>query len=81
MCLFPQLVEMPDWATAIAFTEKYNLREFTSLQPERCRVVNVESVVFIDSPELAVARAGQIELPTCPVCLGVTLCWIDQPCA
>ncbi|TVU16365.1 hypothetical protein EJB05_39924, partial [Eragrostis curvula] len=68
------LLEFEDQKSADGFYLDVNGWRFSSLQGEICHALFIASVQYTSSYEIASsAPIGTIELPTCPVCIGVSI--------
>ncbi|CAR22594.1 Etp1p [Lachancea thermotolerans CBS 6340] len=82
---FILLMKFRDPESAALFKEQYNGRNFNQMDPETCHVIRIKEVVFqerlfpkpqsagsqflMNDPFTGHKETGDVELPTCPVCL------------
>ncbi|CUS20568.1 LAQU0S01e09604g1_1 [Lachancea quebecensis] len=82
---FILLMKFRDPESAAFFKEQYNGRNFNQMDPETCHVIQIKEVVFqehlfpkpqsassqflMKDPFTSHKETGDVELPTCPVCL------------
>lgn len=66
------LIKFNQQKLADNFYLEFNQKPFNSMEPETCNILFVSSAEFMKKSHDAVLKVpGQIELPTCPVCLGL----------
>jgi BRCA1-associated protein len=60
---------------ADSFYKQYNGKPFNSLDPEDCKIVFVADITVSEKKKSSISSLDtdktKVELPTCPVCLGL----------
>jgi BRCA1-associated protein len=63
------IIKYKDQAAADEFYTIFNGTKYNSLEPELCHILYVAQVEYFSSDVPLFPPSGQVELPTCPVCL------------
>jgi BRCA1-associated protein len=62
---------------ADSFYKQYNGKPFNSLDPEDCKIVFVADIIISEKKKKSTISLEtdktKVELPTCPVCLGLVI--------